>query len=79
MLYYYGLYLLEDSVELQTWIFLYMPLYYHVMNENKDPSSATDTILSNCREGLKRIPLVSTYREANKWVDNLARRGVNLY
>lgn len=48
------------------------------MNENKDPSSANDTILANCREGLKPIPLLSTYREANKWVDTLARRGVNL-
>lgn len=79
MMYYYGLYLLEDLIELQTRIFLYMPLYYHGMNENKDPSSANDNILANGTEGLKRIPLVSTYRVANKWVDTLARRGVNLY
>ena len=41
-----------------------------------------DVIVANCREGLKKIPLVRIlhcYREANKCADALARLGRELF
>ena len=52
-------------------------LVVDLLGQALDPSNANDSILADCKEGLKRIPWVKVqhcYREANKCVDALARR-----
>lgn len=56
-------------------------LVVDLLSKANEPSNANDTILADCKEGLKRIPMIKIqhyYREANKCADTFAQRGVNL-
>lgn len=70
-----SLYLLTVEVELD------VKLVVDLLSKVNEPSNANDTILADCKEGLKRIPMIKIqhyYREANKCADTFAQRGVNL-
>ena len=56
-------------------------LIVDLLSKANDPSSSNDSILADCKEGLKLIPKVKiqhSYREANKCADTLSLRGALL-
>ena len=56
-------------------------LIVDLLSKANDPSSSNDSILANCKEGLKLVPKVKiqhSYREANKCADTLSLRGALL-
>lgn len=56
-------------------------LVVDLLSKANEPSNANDTILADCKEGLKRIPMIKIqhyYREANKCAVTFAQRGLIL-
>lgn len=56
-------------------------LVVDLLKKDRDNPNKNDVIVADCREGLKKFPLVKIqycFRDANKYADALARRGALL-
>ena len=63
------------------WLCLNAKLVIDLLKKDVENSNGVGVLVADCREGLKKIPLMRIqhyYRKANKCADALARRGASL-